>query len=417
MDKTQIEIHSEEVQEIISEVPGWMSRWGITLMFVLFAVLLLLSWFIEYPDLIKAQVTITTSPAPYILPARTSGNITLLRRENEVLKAGDVIAMIGSNGNWQDVLTVERIAQEDNLEIRQLKHLSLGDLQPRFTALANAAHELELFETLDVYKKQIAQLNRHKISYDKLGLDLNDQYTLSKKEYVLALENLTRDSLLFSQGVLSAQDYNAAQRQFLLQARNHKAAETSVTSNNIQVQQIEKQIADLELQYLERKNVLSTTLDHSRRELLAGITRWKESYLILSPLNGTLSFLSFTESNMYVDQGTKLFAVVPQSNEIYAQALIPVQGSGKVKVGQEVNIRLENYPAEEFGMLRGKVSEISMLPTEHNYLVKIEIGKDLTTTHKQKLEFKQQLRGETEIITEDLRLIERLFNELRSLFK
>jgi hypothetical protein len=63
-------LRSEEVQEIISHVPGWMVRWGLSLIFLIFALILFLSWFIRYPDVVKAQVVITTSPAPLTIVTR-----------------------------------------------------------------------------------------------------------------------------------------------------------------------------------------------------------------------------------------------------------------------------------------------------------------------------------------------------------
>lgn len=55
-----IELRSEEVQEIISSPPSWIIRWGITLMFCLVGMLVMLSFFIKYPDYITAKVMVTT---------------------------------------------------------------------------------------------------------------------------------------------------------------------------------------------------------------------------------------------------------------------------------------------------------------------------------------------------------------------
>ncbi len=41
------------------------------------------------------------------------------------------------------------------------------------------------------------------------------------------------------------------------------------------------------------------------------------------------------------------------------KALLPLQGSGKVHVGQRVHIRLNNYPDQEFGYVKGQVASIS----------------------------------------------------------
>ncbi|MBY0434766.1 MAG: hypothetical protein K2U26_11705, partial [Cyclobacteriaceae bacterium] len=63
-DNKLAEIRSEEVQEIISHMPGGLIRWGIGLIFFLFVILLGISWFVKYPDVIKAKVVVTTEPAP-----------------------------------------------------------------------------------------------------------------------------------------------------------------------------------------------------------------------------------------------------------------------------------------------------------------------------------------------------------------
>lgn len=118
---------------------------------------------------------------------------------------------------------------------------------------------------------------------------------------------------------------------------------------------------------------------------------------------------------MFTESGKQLFSVVPENERLFAQAELPLTGSGKVKEGQEVNIKLENFPSEQFGLLRGKVTEISTLPADNKYRVKIEVENALTTTYHKALPFKQQLRGETEIITEDLRLLERVFYQFKSL--
>jgi hypothetical protein len=112
-----------------------------------------------------------------------------------------------------------------------------------------------------------------------------------------------------------------------------------------------------------------------------------------------------------------LFALLPTSIKLIARAELPVLGSGKVKVGQAVNIRLSNYPFEQFGMLQGKIESISEVPDKENYTVAISLTRGMTTTYNKKLNFTPQLMGETEIITEDLRVLERVFYQFRKLFR
>ena len=95
----QLEIRSDQVQEIISQVPHGLVRWGITVIFLVMLALLAASWFIKYPDILVAEVVITSDPAPVTLVTRVPGRITLLKRDKEKCEAGEVIGYIQSNAN------------------------------------------------------------------------------------------------------------------------------------------------------------------------------------------------------------------------------------------------------------------------------------------------------------------------------
>ncbi len=87
-------------------------------------------------------------------------------------------------------------------------------------------------------------------------------------------------------------------------------------------------------------------------------------------------------------------------------------------MGQQVNIRLENYPDTEFGTLGGVVNSISLVPdTEGFYLVNVSLDETLKTSYNKEIAFKQEMKGVAAIITEDLRLIERFFYQLTNIIK
>lgn len=114
-----------------------------------------------------------------------------------------------------------------------------------------------------------------------------------------------------------------------------------------------------------------------------------------------------------------MFSVVPQSTKNYiAKVKAPAKNSGKIKVGQDVNIRLANYPDREFGVLRGKVQNISLLPDKDgNLLLDVILSNGLETTYHKKIVFQQEMSGTADIITEDLRLLERLLYQFRDVFR
>ena len=58
-------------------------------------------------------------------------------------------------------------------------------------------------------------------------------------------------------------------------------------------------------------------------------------------------------------RGTEVFSILPTDNPILGQVYLPSQGAGKVEAGQEVIIKLDNYPYIEYGSINGKVKTIS----------------------------------------------------------
>jgi HlyD family secretion protein len=67
--------------------------------------------------------------------------------------------------------------------------------------------------------------------------------------------------------------------------------------------------------------------------------------------------------------------------------------------------------------VRGKVKSVSLVPEDSFYMVEITFPNGLVTNYDNKLQMQSQLMGQAEIITEDLRLIQRIFNPLKSLWK
>ena len=55
-----IELRSEEIQEILGTPPRKIVRWGTTIAFLTFCFLIFVSYFVRYPDVIKAPIVLTT---------------------------------------------------------------------------------------------------------------------------------------------------------------------------------------------------------------------------------------------------------------------------------------------------------------------------------------------------------------------
>lgn len=112
-----------------------------------------------------------------------------------------------------------------------------------------------------------------------------------------------------------------------------------------------------------------------------------------------------------------LHTVSEKQSRIIGRISLTFKDARKVAIGQKVNIRFENFPYMEFGYLKGKVKNISLMPSNENYIVEVELPQDMKTNYDIQLNFSQEMKGSAEIITEDLRLIQRFLNPLKSLLQ
>lgn len=141
-----------------------------------------------------------------------------------------------------------------------------------------------------------------------------------------------------------------------------------------------------------------------------------------------ISFTNYWSENQNIAPLEEIFAIIPiEQDEIIGKSLLPVARSGKVKKGQKVNISFQNLPENEFGIVRGVVENISLIPVEINnpktgyreasYIVDIRLPNGLKTSYGKILPFQPQMRAQADIITDNISLLERLFLPVKKMWK
>ena len=140
-----IELRSEEVQDILTRPPGVLVRWGITVFFGVLAVVLIGGCFFKYPDTVSAEVTVTTEHPPVWMVARGSGKIKeVYHADRDSVYPGDLIAVLENPAETGDVLALRRylqgfrLADSCVLGCRFPEKLALGSIQPAYAAFLRA---------------------------------------------------------------------------------------------------------------------------------------------------------------------------------------------------------------------------------------------------------------------------------------
>ena len=108
--------------------------------------------------------------------------------------------------------------------------------------------------------------------------------------------------------------------------------------------------------------------------------------------------------------------VVPaQRSEIIGKIDLKIDGSGRVREGQKGIVKLNSYPYAEFGALEGNIKWKGRLPSGATIPIEVNFPEGLITTTGRTIEPSREMTGRAEIITEDKRFIERIFENFRGM--
>jgi HlyD family secretion protein len=422
----KIEIRSEEYQEVLGATPNWILRSGITIILLVIIILLIGSWFFKYPDVLNSRVVILTENPPVQLKAYASGKLThIFYSENQDVQQDSVVAVIENTANLNDIFLIS-IMLDTLSDIRYFPEnidLKLGELQQTWSGLVRIISSYRNFIEIDYYEQKNKSLTSQINYYNKYYSGLLNQVKIMDKENSLALVQFERDKSLYNDNVIAKIDFEKSEQTYLQQKRNYESSKTSLINTQMQINQLYQQILDNNIQKTNELNTYEIQIEDALQGFKSQLAKWKQSYLIISPIDGRVSFNKVWFENQSVSAGDLIVTIIPKEEmRIIGKADIPSTGVGKVKPGQTVNIKLDNYPYMEFGMLKAKVKNISLVPitTEQGifYSAEIELNDSILKTNYNKIiPFSQNMTGTAEIITDDLRLLERFLNPLRSIWK
>ena len=229
--------------------------------------------------------------------------------------------------------------------------------------------------------------------------------------------DFVRSRTLYASGIISMKDLEDKQKEVLRFKRNIDNVLVEKSNTQIAISNIERNVSDATTNDGQTFEQLRVRVFESYQNLTNQIKEWEQNFIIKSPINGKISYFSFWSANQNVKQGEDVFAILPKGGSDYVgKALLPIHNTGKLKIGQQAIIKLENYPSTEFGVIIGSVKNISSIPKQSNYSVEIQLQQPLKTNLGKEIEFKDETQGTVEIVTEDLRLIERIFYQIRKIF-
>lgn len=423
----EIELRSEEVQDILSQVPHWMIRWGNLLILIIIFLLLFFSWVIKYPDVITAQITITTQIPPEKIISKSTGRIDkILVHNHQIITKNTPLAIIENTANFQDVFLLKNIIdtiridnQAFNFPLEKIPTLNLGPIENSYSLFEKEYLIYKQYKDMSPHNIEIIAQNIESIEQEKRLELLKSQKKIGERELHYKEQELTRYQKLFNKGVISAQEWEQKNVEYLQQEKLFYNLNSQISQTQSYINELNKNKKATSLSQARDNINLLRNVILSLHQLKKAITEWEMTYVLQSSIDGKVSFMQFWSENQNVNIGENTFVIIPKEQSDYVGKIkAPALNSGKIKPGQYVNIRLANYPDREFGILKGKIQSISSTPDkEGNLLIDIFLPNGLETSFLKKINFQQEMTGTADIVTEDLRLIERLLYQFRDIFK
>lgn len=416
MKHDEIELRSEELQDIIGRIPTCFERYGILVIFMIVTILSVGSYFFYYPETLDATMVITNITPPANVVAKTSGNLErVIVVRNHSTKKGQVLAIIKSTAKYEDVVFVKTLLErweKERLSLTALaqtvqgRDLNLGDIQKSYVQFCSQLQARCLYMRQDYYPKKIALTQKRQLG--RLGMEKMEyeRHALNEEMEKTSREVFVRDSILFREGVLSEEDYGKSRNVYLL---------TKQAPINREVEEQEhvlQRIVDKETM-LDLKNLHTQNLNKYEQDFLSAvrllsemIKQWEQTYLLISPIEGNVDYVKAWGDNQYVASGEIVFVVTPKKRkQPIGKAMLQASGAGKVKKGQQVLVDVNNFPEADYGSLVGTVEDVSNVPTADGfYMVDVGFPKGLQTIYYKQLPTVQQLIGNARIVVKNRRL-------------
>ncbi len=423
---TNIKLRSEEIQDVISRPPSWMIRWGNTILLSMVFIGFAFTYFIKYPTIIPGRATVSTKTPPVYVTSKVSGRINkILVQNGQSVSAGEIIAEIDNPVPSESIVYLEAFLLSANNYLKNPGNgqfesngmVNLYDASADYLKLKAVLEEYGTFLKAINATQKLDDLRAKHSNYLKIRAITVKETELNKADIAYAKEKFKMQEQEYKQGLVSKLEFLNAQSTYNQALKSEEAIKKSIIQTDITLADYQTQINE----FIQGRNAIDKAHKDEIVNLISSlqnyIIRWKNDFTIKSPVAGQIDFLGRVKANQLISAADELFAIVPRSDEYEVEMEIPSVGFGKISVGQKVKLKLDNYPYNEYGVVNGVVVGLPVLPKQNSYKVNVDLTNGLVSSYDIALKYSPEMTASAEIITEDIRLIAKFFNSLRSILK
>ena len=420
MDKIDIELNNEVLNEVLSTPPSWLLRSGNTLFLFVTLTLVTLCYFIQYPDEIQGDVVIQGNKPPIEFQNQMFGKLNLLSiKDQDNVKKGDVLAQFNNQIKPKNIEYVNefllKLGQIDQLSLEHIQYyenIELGTLQLPWQSLLSTIKEYKELRNANLQHKKIMTLKSEIIQRNQLLEIANQQLKLIVKEHYFQKEQIKLAEHLINKNAISKEELSKevkAELQLLHQYHNQREA---IVQQNIQINLLKKNLQELMFETKVQIQKLELNIRTQKSGLKTQLDEWGKNTAWIAPCDGKILFNKQLNVSHFYKSGEATVVLIPKGNVFVSTVSVDMEGAGKIRSGQKVLIELADFPKNEFGVIEGIVRHKTSIAKDNKYEVLVSLPHKMYSSFEKEIPIKAVLKGTAKIITQDKRLIERFFDKI-----
>lgn len=349
--------------EFLPPISRWTTLGGLLIVGTVGVAFTLAAVF-KYNVTVKAPATVRPIGELQIVQAATEGTVERIGvKENQVVKTGEIIAILDDSRLQTQKRQLQGNIQQLQRQIVQMK-AQIAALERQITAETNRNQR--------VIASAQADLSRNQRDYQ--DRQITTQTDVKEAEAALGLANaeLKAYQQLLESGAVSQLQFQQKQQAVKAALARLERVQASLNPSSAPVAIAESRIAqekatgeattatlNKEREALIQQRIeLQNQLERDVRQLQQVEIDLKQT-IIAAPTDGTVLKLNLRNSSQTVQAGAEIAQIAPSNTQLVVKALVTSQDIGKVKIAQNVQLRVSACPYPDYGTLKGVVSSIS----------------------------------------------------------
>lgn len=400
--------------------------------------------------ILVAKVDVIAQTSGQIIPSSRLKNIQVSEtsiikkiyvKEGDEVKKGTLLAQLDSTNQEAEAASNKKEAQLYKLSLKRIdaqlyaksfildkdddpieyEHIK-AELHSRVTN-----HQAEVDEAQSAILEAKSELTNSQMQYDKLAI--STQLWHEKKDAYQELK---------TQGAIAHVEADDKIRDANEKLGEIKQAKETIALNQAKFKEAQDKLAKIQTDY--NKSLLTEKTDILDKEAKAIAARDKAEHEVkisslIAPVDGIVKDLNVHTKDGVLTPGNSLMTIVPKDDVIQAEVIVRNEDIGYIELGQAVKLKVASFPYQKYGLLHGKVINISpdamdssenknnntttnnddKQKQEQGYKVLVQVPKNYIQIGAKKYDIIDGMKVEADIKISDRTIFEYLTDPLRKL--